>query len=72
MATNQEVSGSNPLRGYMKKQKNCVITPDGPGKILCTEMRLNTNGGPGTTQFRVQLDDGKIRHYSPRELDAQL
>ena len=42
-----------------------VTTPDGPGVVVGQEKRKNTNGGPGTNQYRVQLDDGRIRHYSP-------
>lgn len=45
-----------------------VITPDGPGKVLGMEMRKNTNGGPGCRQYRVQLMDGHIRHYSQSKL----
>lgn len=41
-----------------------VITEDGPGKIVGMNMRKNTNGGPGVRQLVVQLDDGRIRHYS--------
>lgn len=46
-----------------------VATPDGPGKVLGMEMRKNTNGGPGTRQFRVQLDDGRVRHYAPAQIE---
>lgn len=53
---------------YLHEQKNRVRTPDGPGKVLCREKRMNTNGGPGTNQYRVLLDDGRIRHYSSNEL----
>lgn len=45
-----------------------VITPDGPGTVLGMEMRKNTNGGPGCRQYRVRLQDGRIRHYTPNEL----
>jgi len=41
-----------------------VMTKDGEGVVLGTEMRKNTNGGPGTKQYRVQLSDGRIRHYA--------
>ena len=47
-----------------------VQSPDGPGKVVCADMRRNTNGGPGTQQWRVQLDDGRIRHYPANELVA--
>jgi len=45
-----------------------VLTPDGPGTVLCREKRKNTNQGPGTNQWRVQLDDGRVRHYTPDRL----
>jgi hypothetical protein len=48
-----------------------VVTKDGSGKIVGQEMRYNTNGGPGTRQFRVQLDDERIRHYTPSSLTAE-
>lgn len=47
----------------MTKQKR-VKTKDGFGIIIGMEMRKNTNGGPGCKQYRVKLDDGRIRHYS--------
>ena len=46
-----------------------VQTPDGLGKTVKMEMRKNTNGGPGCRQYRVQLDDGRIRHYQMFELE---
>lgn len=45
-----------------------VATPDGPGEIVGVEMRKNTNGGPGCRQYRVKLDDKRIRHYSAARL----
>lgn len=45
------------------KSPSVVYTVDGPGKIIAREMRKNTNGGPGTRQARVRLEDGRIRHY---------
>lgn len=44
--------------------KTPVITPDGPGVIVSEGFRMNTNGGPGTRQYKVKLDDGRYRHYS--------
>lgn len=41
-----------------------VHTPDGKGVILSFEMRRPSNGGAGTRQARVQLEDGRVRHYS--------
>lgn len=41
-----------------------VMTPDGLGVIVGFEHRKNTNGGPGTWQYRIRLEDGRIRHYS--------
>lgn len=41
-----------------------VTTPDGNGKTIGMNMRKNTNGGPGVRQYIVQLDNGRIRHYS--------
>lgn len=52
----------------MKNLAQIVITPDGPGTVLGMEMRKNTNGGPGCRQYRVRLQDGRIRHYTPNEL----
>lgn len=54
----------------MLKRDQSVVTPDGPGKFLGTEMRKNTNGGPGTRQARVQLENGKIRHYNFSKLNG--
>ena len=50
------------------KRKGRVGTPDGAGVVIGQERRVNTNGGPGTNQWRVQLDDGRIRHYSASAL----
>lgn len=41
-----------------------VNTPDGVGIIVGFEQRKNTNSGPGTWQYRIKLDDGRVRHYS--------
>ena len=43
-----------------------VDTPNGPGQIVSHELRKNTNGGPGCWEYRVRLDDGRIRHYKRR------
>lgn len=40
-----------------------VWTCDGPGVTIGMNFRRNTNGGPGTRQYVVQLDDGRKRHY---------
>lgn len=45
-----------------------VQTPEGPGVIVGTEMRKNTNNGPGTRQFRVQLEDGRVHRYARERL----
>jgi hypothetical protein len=45
-----------------------VQTPDGPGLVLARAKVKNTNGGPGSNKYRVQLDDGRIRAYSPHAL----
>ena len=50
------------------KRTGRVSTPDGEGVVISQERRMNTNGGPGTNQWRVQLDDGRIRHYSASAL----
>lgn len=42
---------------------------DGDGVVIGVEMRKNTNGGPGVRQYRVRLDDGRIRHYSSNHLE---
>jgi len=48
-----------------------VQTPDGPGEVIGADKRMNTNGGPGTRQWRVRLDDGRIRHYPAAKLTEQ-
>ena len=45
-----------------------VETPDGFGVVLGLDMRQNTNGGPGTRQWLVRLDDGRVRHYPAARL----
>jgi len=45
-----------------------VATPDGIGTTIGVNFRKNTNGGPGTRQYCVQLLDGRIRHYSHSEV----
>ena len=45
-----------------------VLTPDGPGLVLARDKGKNTNGGPGSNKYRVQLDDGRIRTYSPHAM----
>lgn len=50
------------------KRGTLVQTPDGNGKIIGYEKRLNTNGGPGTNQCRIQLEDQRIRHYNPSKV----
>ena len=50
------------------KRTGRVNTPDGAGVVIGQERRMNTNGGPGTNQWRVRLDDGRVRHYSAARL----
>jgi hypothetical protein len=45
-----------------------VETHEGPGVIVGQQMRSNTNGGPGCSEYRVQLADGRVRAYKPSEL----
>lgn len=40
-----------------------VSTRDGAGVVVAHLKRGNTNGGPGCHQYRVRLDDGRIRCY---------
>lgn len=40
-----------------------VMTKDGPGKTIGVEMRKG-NSGQKCRQYRVMLDDGRVRHYS--------
>lgn len=40
-----------------------VMTCDGPGKTIGMDFRKASNGGPGTRQYVVELDDGRKRHY---------
>lgn len=57
----RELSKPNPNKLNIHTR---VITKDGPGKIIGFEKRQNTNGGPGCLQYRIQLDDKRIRHYN--------
>lgn len=49
-----------------------VQTPDGPGTVLARTRIKNTNGGPGSNKYCVQLDDGRRRNYSPHALKPIL
>lgn len=66
----------NPNRAYYSPTKEMlrvgarVVTADGPGKVAGYGMRKNTNGGPGCRQYRVRLDDGRLRHYAHAEPEA--
>ena len=44
-----------------------VMTSDGPGKTIGMNFRKASNGGPGTRQYVVELDDGRKRHYPMNE-----
>lgn len=50
------------------KRSGRVQTPDGPGTVLARSKNKNTNGGPGSYKYCVQLDDGRKRNYSPHAL----
>jgi len=50
------------------RRSGWVQTPDGVGRVLHKARRKNTNGGPGSQEYRVELVDGRIRHYSPAKL----
>jgi hypothetical protein len=52
------------------KRGDTVNTRDGHGVIVGRSKRRNTNGGPGTLEFVVRLDDGRIRRYSPSEVQS--
>jgi hypothetical protein len=63
------------MKGKQKKRTKAlfnqgarVMTPDGPGRTIGTNMRKNTNGGPGVRQYIVELDDGRKRHYGTNEV----
>lgn len=45
-----------------------VSTPDGPGVITGKDRRKNTNGGPGTWQYVVELADKRVRRYTGSEV----
>ncbi len=45
-----------------------VSTRDGKGVIVGRSTRFNTNGGPGCGQYVVQLEDGRVRHYTRGEV----
>lgn len=63
-----EAKASEKHRRRLNKRSGACMTPDGPGVVLCREKRKNTNGGPGTNQWRVRLDDGRVRHYNSAEI----
>lgn len=51
--------------GHLKVPYNKKVqTPDGAGIVIGGNFRENTNGGPGTRQLIVRLDDGRVRHYN--------
>ena len=50
------------------KRSGRVQTPDGWGTVLARTKSKNTNGGPGSNKYCVQLDDGRKRNYSPHVL----
>lgn len=50
------------------KRSGRVQTPDGWGTVLARTKSKNTNGGPGSYKYCVQLDDGRKRKYSPHVL----
>ena len=45
-----------------------VMTEDGIGKVLRYVMRAPARGSPRVEKVRVQLTDGRIRHYSECDL----
>lgn len=45
-----------------------VMTPEGPGVVVKHELRRNTNPTSGCWQYRVQLADGRVRHYTKDEV----
>jgi hypothetical protein len=47
-----------------------VETRDGPGAVAGWDRRKNTNGGPGTWQYVVRLDDGRIRRYGRNAVEV--
>ena len=50
------------------KLKEKVFTDDGPGTIVNTQFRKNTNGGPGCREYVVRLDDGRVRRYNTQHV----
>lgn len=48
-----------------------VVTPDGPGLVVARRKVKNTNGGPGSNKVVVQLDDGRVRKYSPHNVHPE-
>lgn len=48
-----------------------VTTPDGAGVTVGMNKRRNTNEGPGTRQYVVRLEDGRIRHYGVNEVEEE-
>jgi hypothetical protein len=55
----------------MLEKKTPVITPDGKGTIVDYCWRKNTNGGPGTRQYVVRLEDNRIRRYSNNKVKRE-
>ncbi len=54
---------SQKKHGFILRRGATVRTPDGIGVTIGANMRKNTNGGPGTQQYVVRLEDGRVRHY---------
>lgn len=38
------------------------------GTIIGENFRQNTNGGPGTRQYVVRLDDGRVWHFAKKHV----
>jgi hypothetical protein len=64
----QERKEAEEVARKENKRTGRVQTPDGPGIVLVRAKVKNTNGGPGSNKYRVRLDDGRIRTYSPHAL----
>jgi hypothetical protein len=64
----QERKESEAAAREQNRRSGRVQTPDGPGTVLARTRVKNTNGGPGSNKYCVQLDDGRKRNYSPHAL----
>ena len=59
---------SQPQRPRLKRGSR-VRTKDGVGETIGFNRRRNTNEGPGTGQYIVRLEDGRVRFYGANAVE---